>query len=72
MDDDEFEKFIENNSNISVADGGMAMLAYAEMQYMDISTARKDAMVKSLLKYCELDTMAMVMIAEHFIADVNK
>lgn len=72
MDDDEFEKFIENNSNISVADGGMAMLAYAEMQYMDISTARKDAMVKSLLKYCELDTMAMVMIAEHFISEVNK
>lgn len=47
-----------------VADGGEAMNAYAKMQYDDLSEDEFIALKKALLKYCELDTLAMVMIYE--------
>ena len=46
--------------------GGAALTAYGKMQYTDMSQNEIDALTKSLLKYCELDTLAMVMVFEHF------
>ena len=44
--------------------GGAAMTAYARMQFTEMSESECNEIRKALLKYCELDTMAMVMIYE--------
>ena len=45
-------------------EGGAAMTAYGRMQFEEMSDYEKDEIRKALLKYCELDTMAMVMLYE--------
>ena len=45
-----------------VNDGGAAMMAYAYLQFSEISKEQKELMKRALLRYCELDTMAMVLI----------
>jgi hypothetical protein len=35
------------------------------LQYSDISEKEKNSLRKALLNYCELDTLAMVMLFEH-------
>jgi hypothetical protein len=57
----------ENVSEIDgIADGGMALTAYAKLQYQDMTDKECGEITGGLLKYCELDTLAMVMIYEHF------
>jgi len=48
----------------NVADGGAAMTAYNYLQFSEIPTAQREHIRDSLLRYCELDTMAMVMLLE--------
>jgi hypothetical protein len=63
----------ENLSEIDgIADGGAALTAYAKLQYQDMSEKERGEITKGLLKYCELDTLAMVMIYEHFEEDQIK
>lgn len=45
-------------------EGGAAMTAYARLQFEDMSAYERSEIEKALLKYCELDTFAMVMIYE--------
>ena len=45
-------------------EGGAAMAAYARLQFEDLSEARRRAIVSALLRYCELDTLAMVMAVQ--------
>jgi len=47
-----------------LADGGAAMMAYAKMQFSEMSEKEREFYRNALLKYCELDTLAMVMIYE--------
>jgi hypothetical protein len=47
-----------------LADGGAAMMAWARMQFTEMSSVERDALRDALLKYCKLDTLAMVMIWE--------
>lgn len=47
-----------------IADGGSAMMSYARMQFDDVTIEERDAVFNALLSYCELDTLAMVMIVE--------
>ena len=62
------EQFIATISNIeNIADGGAALTAYGKLQYTDMPEEERWAIKQSLLKYCELDTLAMVMIYEHFL-----
>lgn len=49
-----------------LSDGGAALTAYGKLQYTDMEQAEIDELTSALLKYCELDTLAMVMIYEHF------
>ena len=51
-------------SDASLADGGAAMTAYARLQFSDVSDTERDATRNALLRYCELDTLAMVLIYE--------
>ena len=47
-----------------IADGGAAMTAYGHLQYVEMGDAERQALNTALLKYCELDTLAMVMVVE--------
>ncbi len=47
-----------------ISDGGAAMAAYGKLQYEDISDLERERLNHALYKYCELDTLAMVMIYE--------
>jgi hypothetical protein len=50
----------------TIAEGGTAMMAWSRMQFDDVSPDKQEATFKALLKYCELDTLAMVMIHQHW------
>jgi len=41
-------------------------MAYSYLQFSDLDEERRQAITKGLLRYCELDTLAMVMIYEHW------
>lgn len=61
----------ENISDIeNIADGGAALTAYAKLQYVDMTPNEREEITNGLLKYCELDTLAMVMVYEHFRFDI--
>lgn len=61
----------ENVSDMeNIADGGAALTAYAKLQYVDMTPKEREEITQGLLKYCELDTLAMVMIYEHFKHDI--
>ena len=47
-----------------IIDGGAAMIAYARMQFTEMTEAERERIRQALLRYCELDTLAMVMIYE--------
>ena len=49
-----------------INNGGAALTAYGRTQYTDMNEQERNEIKESLLKYCELDTLAMVMIYEHF------
>ena len=49
----------------TISDGGAALTAYAKLQYQDMTAIERTEITTGLLKYCELDTLAMVMIYEH-------
>lgn len=60
---DKRNKLISGLENI--ADGGAALTAYGKLQFTDMQNSEREEITNSLLKYCELDTLAMVMIYEH-------
>lgn len=66
---DRLERLYEDDQ---VADGGAAMTAYLMMQFTQMSEAERGHLVASLLRYCELDTLAMVFLYEHFRALVDR
>ena len=56
-----------------LADGAAAMKAFQIIQFSDIITNdEKDNLIEALLNYCELDTLAMVMLYEHIQSLLNK
>lgn len=53
-------------SDSDIANGGAALTAYAMMQFTHMSDQEREKVKSALLRYCELDTFAMVMIWEHW------
>jgi hypothetical protein len=49
-----------------IAEGGAAMTAWSRLMFMDVTDAERAATIRALRCYCELDTLAMVMIWEHW------
>jgi Domain of unknown function(DUF2779) len=47
-----------------VDNGGAAMVAFAELQRPDLPELERERYKRALLRYCELDTLAMVMVYE--------
>jgi len=50
----------------AIEQGGDAMMAWARIQFDDVSDEDREQVIRSLLRYCELDTLAMVMIYQHW------
>ncbi len=48
-------------------DGGAAMTAYNMMQFTEMDDKERNKIIQALLKYCELDTMAMIMVWEFWM-----
>jgi len=68
MPDDETEDFSVDDT---IASGGAAMTAYARMQFTQMTNIEREHARKALLRYCELDTLAMVMIYEYWKDLIN-
>jgi hypothetical protein len=56
------EYIVDEESGI--LDGGAAMIAYARMQFTEMADEERKRIIDALYRYCELDTLAMVMIWE--------
>ncbi|MCE9616512.1 MAG: DUF2779 domain-containing protein [Lentisphaerae bacterium] len=59
-----FSAYVETLEDIS--DGGAATIAYAKLQFFDLPGAERTEIREALLRYCELDTLAMVMLHEYW------
>lgn len=72
MHDPELEFFVATersyNENVPVLkDGGGAMMAYLRQQSGAMSYQQSEKLRSAMLRYCELDTLAMVMIMQSWI-----
>lgn len=63
IDDLQIENFLMRSD---IHEGGAAMTAYARMQFASITDTERNSIVKGLLRYCELDTLAMVLLWEYW------
>lgn len=72
FDQYDYDKLELIMSDAEIANGGAALTAYAMMQFTHMSPEERDKICKALLRYCELDTFAMVMIWEHWKSLVDK
>ncbi|MBD1395121.1 DUF2779 domain-containing protein [Mucilaginibacter glaciei] len=63
IDEDLLDELVLDEA-AEISDGGAAMMAYARMQFSSMSVTEEQRIRKALLRYCELDTLAMVMIFE--------
>jgi hypothetical protein len=54
----------EDPDDLVIANGGAAATAYARLQFEEMGAEPRQKICKALLRYCELDTLAMVMIVE--------
>lgn len=57
--------------DMTVANGGAALTAYSKLMFCD-DGKMDEALRTALLRYCELDTMAMVFIWEYFYHEIYK
>ncbi|MCQ2395161.1 MAG: hypothetical protein MJ249_12835, partial [Kiritimatiellae bacterium] len=62
------DETVETSSDVDgqINNGGAALWAYGLLQFCQQEPAKREALVKALFRYCELDTLAMVFIWEYF------
>ncbi len=65
-EEDEMLDDLLMDEECGIYDGGAAMAAYGKMQFTRMTNAERERISKALLRYCELDTLAMVVILEEF------
>lgn len=63
----ELRKVIAADEDSEIADGGAAMVAYRRLQFSEMTPAERQATNAALLRYCGLDTLAMVMIYDWWL-----
>ena len=52
------------DDDLEIAEGGAAATAYSRLQFEEMNSTTRKNIENALLRYCELDTLAMVMIVE--------
>ena len=60
------------DSEERINNGGLANANYAKLQYDGLTDEEKLKLKNALLRYCELDTMAMVLIFEYFKLNIKE
>lgn len=55
---------LELDGESQLAEGGAAMVAFGRLQYEDVAPEERASIEAALRRYCELDTLAMVMVYE--------
>lgn len=58
---------LELDDEFEINLGGAASTAYARLQFEELSEGERSYVANALLRYCELDTLAMVMILEGWV-----
>lgn len=53
-------------------DGGAALIAWSRMQFTEMSALERQRVSEALLRYCALDTLAMVMIWEWWMLELGR
>jgi len=66
--DNESIEALELDPDLHISEGGSATVAYGCLQFSDVNDQKRASVESSLFRYCELDTLAMVMVAEGFNA----
>ena len=51
-----------------IQDGAAALIAFGKMQFTKMGEKERASLKAALLQYCELDTLAMVMIYQHWLS----
>jgi hypothetical protein len=59
-------EWVTDDEKGQINNGGAAMTAFGKIQFTEMSDVERQLLVNALLRYCELDTMAMVFIFEHW------
>lgn len=62
---------LEVDDDLEIAQGGAATTAYARLQFEAIPLQERRSIEVALLRYCELDTLAMVMVYEAWRAQTE-
>ena len=62
--DDMLGEGILEAEELEIAEGGAAAMVFARLQFEDLTDLDRERIKNALLIYCELDTLAMVMIVE--------
>jgi hypothetical protein len=60
-----------DSEDLDIAGGGEASMAYGRLQFETITAETKKSIEDKLLRYCELDTLAMAMIVEAWKSHTN-
>jgi hypothetical protein len=54
----------EDPDDLAISEGGAAATAYARLQFESLPVEARKSLEAALLRYCELDTLAMVMVVQ--------
>ena len=57
--------------DLVIAEGGAAATAYSRLQFEDLKDAQRSQIKQARLRYCELDTPAMVMVVQGWQQEVS-
>jgi hypothetical protein len=60
----------QDPDDLVIAEGGAAATAYSRLQFEDLQDAQRSQIKQALLRYCELDTLAMVMVVQGWQKEV--
>lgn len=71
FDDIDLEKLDTLFEEDEIRQGGSAMAAYAKLQFSEMSEVERQLLKSGLLKYCELDTFAMVLLYQYFTSEIS-
>lgn len=55
---------LASDEEMAIAEGGAATTAFVRLQFEDLPIAERAQIEAALLRYCEMDTLAMVMVYE--------
>jgi hypothetical protein len=61
----------EDPDELAISEGGAAATAYARLQFETLSPDSRIKLERALLRYCELDTLAMVIVVQGWEEALN-